>query len=159
MRIRTHVPKQLRMFHACIHMLGFQKLWKVSFSALKLRFGMTLTSTGSRCKPIFSHYIKPYIVPFQNTWKILRENTRFTRNSESKRKFFTKHPQVNIFLIETFSGLDLGVYHILKSTFKNTFLRKKKSFWKHFEEHFIKKTLKTFFLWKFRISSQKKVFV
>ena len=46
---------------------------------------------------------------FQNTQKILRENTRFTRNRESKREFFTKHPQVNIFLIEAFFGLDFQV--------------------------------------------------
>ena len=53
------------------------------------------------------------MVPFQDTQKILRENTRFTRNSESKREFFTKHPQVNIFLIEAFSGLDLQVSTLL----------------------------------------------
>ena len=49
------------------------------------------------------------MVPSQNTQKILRENLRFTRNNESKREFFTKHPQVNILLIETFSGLDFWV--------------------------------------------------
>ena len=47
------------------------------------------------------------MVPFQNTQKILGENTRFTRNSESKREFFTKHAQVNYFLIEAFFNLDL----------------------------------------------------
>ena len=36
------------------------------------------------------------MVYFKDTEKILSENTRFTRNRESKRKFFTKHPQVNI---------------------------------------------------------------
>ena len=41
--------------------------------------------------PIFSLY-KAYMAPFQNTQKILKENLRFTRNSESKREFFTKHP-------------------------------------------------------------------
>ena len=41
------------------------------------------------------------------------ENIRFTRNSEPKREFFTKHPQVNIFLIEAFSGLDLEVLRLL----------------------------------------------
>ena len=45
------------------------------------------------------------MVPFQNTQKILRENTRFTRNSESKREFFTKHPQVNIFWSRPFLAL------------------------------------------------------
>ena len=79
---------------------------------------MTPTSAGSHSKPQFSHYIKSYMVHFRNIQKILRENTRFTRNRESKREFFIKYPQVNIFLIEVFSGLDFGVYHILKSTFK-----------------------------------------
>ena len=67
---------------------------------------MNLTSSGSHSKPLFFNYIKPYLVPFQKTEKILRENLRFTRNSESKREFFTKYPQVNFILIETFSGLD-----------------------------------------------------
>ena len=53
------------------------------------------------------------MVPFQKTQKILRENTRFTRNSESKKEFFTKHPQINIFLIEAFSGFDLRVLSLL----------------------------------------------
>ena len=56
------------------------------------------------------------MVPFQKTQKILRENTRFTRNSKSKREFFTKHPQVNIFLIEAFSGIDLRVSSLLISS-------------------------------------------
>ena len=56
------------------------------------------------------------MVPFQKTQKILRENTRFTRNSISKREFFTKHPQVNIFLIEAFSGIDLRVSSLLISS-------------------------------------------
>ena len=34
------------------------------------------------------------------------ENPRSTRNGESKRAFFTKHPQINFILIVTFSGLD-----------------------------------------------------
>ena len=37
------------------------------------------------------------------------ENLRFTRNSESKREFFIKHPQVNFILIGTLSGLDSRV--------------------------------------------------
>ena len=86
--------------------LGFQKPMKDKFSTLMLRFGMNFTSSGSLSKPLFSHYIKPYMAPFQNTQKILRENLRFTRNSESNREFFTKHPQVNFILIRTFSGLD-----------------------------------------------------
>ena len=84
----------------------FQKPMKGKFSTLMLRFGMNLKSSRSCSKPLFSHYIKPYMAPFQNTQKILREILRFTRNSESKRDFFTKHPQVNFILIRTFSGLD-----------------------------------------------------
>ena len=42
------------------------------------------------------------MVPFQNTQKIIRENTKFMRNCESKREFVTKHPEVNIFLNEAF---------------------------------------------------------
>ena len=60
---------------------------------------MNPISFGSHSKPPFFNYIKLYIVAFQNTQKILRENIGFTRNSESKREVFTKHPQVNIFLI------------------------------------------------------------
>ena len=63
---------------------------------------MNPTLPRSYSKPLFSQYIKPYMVPFQNTKKILRENLRFTRNSESKREFFTKYPQVNFLLIGTF---------------------------------------------------------
>ena len=74
---------------------------------------MNPTFSGSRSKLSFSHYIKPYMVPFQHTQKILKENTRFIRNSESKREFFTKHPQVNIFLIKAFFDLDLGVLRLL----------------------------------------------
>ena len=48
---------------------------------------MNPTSFGSHSRPLFSHYIKPYMAPFQNTQKILRENLWFTRNSESKRDF------------------------------------------------------------------------
>ena len=40
---------------------------KGKFSALKLRFGMNLTSSGSRSKPSFSQYKKPYMEPFQDT--------------------------------------------------------------------------------------------
>ena len=68
---------------------------------------------GTVPNPPFFNYIKSYIVAFQNTQKILRENTGFTRNSESKKEFFTKHLQVNSFLIEAFSGLDLGVLRLL----------------------------------------------
>ena len=46
--------------------LGFQKPMKDKFFALILRFGMNFTSFGSRSKPLFSHYIKPYMASFQN---------------------------------------------------------------------------------------------
>ena len=92
----------------CMH-AKVPKTMKGKFSALKLRFGTNPTSFGSRSKPLFSQYKKRYIVSFQNIQKILRENLRFTRNSESKREFFTKHPQVNFLLIEAFSSLDLRV--------------------------------------------------
>ena len=79
---------------------------KGRFSAFKTRFGMNPTLFGRNSKPLFSNYKNPYMVHFRNTQKIKREITRFTKNRESK-EFFKKHPQVNIFLIETFSGLDL----------------------------------------------------
>ena len=82
---------------------------KGKFYALKFGFWTNFTSSWSHSKPPFLNYKKPYIVAFQKTQKILRENIRFTRNSESKMEFFTKHPQVNIFLIETFFGLNLQV--------------------------------------------------
>jgi len=67
---------------------------------------MNHTSSRSHSKPLFSQYKKPYMVHFQKTQKILRENLRFTRNSESKREFFI---DVNFLLIKTFSGLDFRV--------------------------------------------------
>ena len=93
----------------CIQMLGFQKLWKTNFFALKFGFRINPTSFRSRSKPLFYNYKKSYMELFQNTQKILKDNTRFTRNSELKREFFTKHHQVNIFLIWAFFGLDLRV--------------------------------------------------
>ena len=87
--------------------IGFQKPMKYKFSTSILRFGTNLISFGSYSKPLFSQYKKPYMEPFQDTQKILRKNLRFTRNSELKREFFTKHPQVNFLLIKTLSSLDL----------------------------------------------------
>ena len=80
---------------------------KCNFSALKVRFGMNLTLFESCSKPPFSQYKIPYMVPFKNKHKTLRENLRFTRNNESKREFFTKHPKINFLLVETFFGIDL----------------------------------------------------
>ena len=56
--------------------------------------------------PIFSPYKAIRGTFPKEKLKILRENTIFIRNNESKREFFTKHPQVNFLLIRTFSGLD-----------------------------------------------------
>ena len=89
--------------------LGFQKPMKDKFSALKTEVWNESHIVWSRSKPSFFNYIKPCMVYFQNIQKILRENLRFTRNSESKREFFTKHPQVNFLLIEAFSSFDLRV--------------------------------------------------
>jgi len=50
-----------------------------------LRFGTNPILFGSCSKPLFSHYIKPYMAHFEHIQKILRENLRFTRNSKSKR--------------------------------------------------------------------------
>ena len=47
--------------------LEFQKPMKGKFSALMLRFGTNPTSSGTYSKSLFSHYIKPYMAPFQNT--------------------------------------------------------------------------------------------
>ena len=105
----------MRMLYACIRIHGHRmhatvlETTKDKFSAFKTWFGKNPTSFGSHSKPLFSDYKKPYMVPFQNTQKILRENTRFTKNNELKREFSKKHPQINIFLIETFFGLDLRV--------------------------------------------------
>ena len=70
---------------------------------------MNPTSSRSHSKPYFLT-TKIYTKYLLKTMKILKENTRFTRNSESK-EFFTpkkkKNPQVNIFPIKAFSSLDL----------------------------------------------------
>ena len=92
----------------CMHARVLETM-KDKFFALKMRFGMNPTSFRRHSKPLFSHYIKPYIVSFQKIQKILRENLRFTRNSKSNREFFKKHPQVNFLLIGTLFGLDLRV--------------------------------------------------
>ena len=50
------------------------------------------------------------MVYFQNTKKILRENLRFTRNSEPKREFFTKHPQLNFIWLGPFLALIFEIW-------------------------------------------------
>ena len=80
------------------------------FSAVKTWFGTNPTLSRICSK---SRYIKPCMVSFQNTHKILRENTRFARNSESKRNLFTKKYSSQYFFIEAFSSLDLGVLRLL----------------------------------------------
>ena len=79
---------------------------KDKFSALKIKVWNESHIIWEPFKPPFFNYIKPYKIYFENTEKILRENLRFIRNSGSKRELFTKHPQVNLILIGTFSGLD-----------------------------------------------------
>jgi len=86
MHIHTHAPNSRTRTHTRV-----PKTMKDKFFTLKLRFGTNPTSFGSRSKLQFSHYIKPYMVPIQNIQKILRKNLRFTRNSESNRKFFKIH--------------------------------------------------------------------
>ena len=95
--------------HRPSHVARVSETYEGKFSTLMLRFGMNPTSSGRHSKPLFSHYIKSYMAPFQNTQKILKENIRFIGNSESKREFFIKHPQVKFILIGTFFGLDLRV--------------------------------------------------
>ena len=48
---------------------GFHKPIKDKFSVLILRFGKNPILCRSRSKPLFSHYIKPYMTPFQNNPK------------------------------------------------------------------------------------------
>ena len=55
--------------------------------------------------PIFQLYKALHGIFQGETEKSLRENKRFTRNSESKREFFTKHAQVNIFCLGSFLAL------------------------------------------------------
>ena len=90
----------------CMHS-DFQKPKQGKFSTFMLRFGMNPTLFGNHFKPLFSHYKNPYTIYFQSTQKSHGKTKRFTRNSESKREFFKKHPQVNFLLIKAFSGLGL----------------------------------------------------
>ena len=50
----------------CMH-ARVPEIMKGKFFALKLRFGMNLTSSGGHSKPPFSQYKKPYMEHFQNT--------------------------------------------------------------------------------------------
>ena len=121
LRLRTQIHICICRFDVCICIHGPVYIAKVLeaikdkfFLTLKLRFGMNPTSFGNHSKPSFFNYILPNMVYFKNTQKkkkknFLKEDLRFTRNSESKRKFFTKYSQVNFLLIETFSSLDLWV--------------------------------------------------
>ena len=68
------------------------KTMKEKFSAFKTWFGMNPTLFGSHSKPLFSDYKKLYMV---------------FKRQKIRREIFTEHPQVNIFLIETFSNLNL----------------------------------------------------
>ena len=69
---------------------------------------MNPTSSKSRSKSPFFNYIMPYMIYFKNTQKMLKENKKFTRNSESKReRFFHKTSSSQYFFIGAFSGLDV----------------------------------------------------
>ena len=93
--------------------LGFQKPMKDKFSTLMLRFGTNPTSYESHSKPLFSHYIKPYMTLFQNTEKILRENLKFIRNSESKREFSQNIFKSILFWLGSFLVLILEFWGLL----------------------------------------------
>ena len=107
--MHTHAPDPCTQASCMRTHARVPKTMKGKFSTLKLRLGTNPTSSESHSKPSFSQYKKLYMVPSQNTQKILRENLRFIRNSKSKKESFTKHPQVNFLLIVTFFGLDLQV--------------------------------------------------
>ena len=66
---------------------NFQKAIQGKFSAFMLRFGMNLTSSEDRSKPILSHYKKPYMVYFQNTQKSRGKILRFTKNINQRGSF------------------------------------------------------------------------
>ena len=83
--------------------IGFQKPMKDKFSALKTK---VWNESHIVWEPFQTPIFQQYKALHDNIEKILRENLRFTRNSGSKRKLFTKHAQVNFILIETFFGLD-----------------------------------------------------
>ena len=119
-RVCAHMFKLYeRMLHAYVHKHGHacthygSRNYERQVFYIKVWFWNESHIVWGRFKPPFSNYKMPYMVPFQKTQKILRENSRFTRNSKSKREFFTKHLQVNIFLIEAFSGFDLWVSSLL----------------------------------------------
>ena len=78
--------------------LGFQKPKKDKFSALKTEVWIESHIVWEPFQTPFFQLYKALHGIFQNTNKILRENLRFTRNNESKREFFTKHPQVKSIL-------------------------------------------------------------
>ena len=86
---------------------------KGKFFALKLRFGMNLTSSGSYSKPLFSQYKKPYMVPFQETQKILKENLKFTRNSEPKMDFLQNILNSIFFWLRPFLVLIFEFWNLL----------------------------------------------
>ena len=92
---------------------------RMCMHAPDLRAHATCTCTHTRACMCKLGFQKPYMISFQNTQKILRENIRFTKNSESKREFFTKYLQVNIFLIDAFSGIDLRVSNLLITSLFN----------------------------------------
>ena len=87
--------------------LGLQRAMKDKFFALKLRFGMNLTSSGSHSKPLFFNYIKPYMVYFkgqrkskgktQDSLEIVNQRVSFLQNIFKSIFFWLWHFLVLIF--------------------------------------------------------------
>jgi len=108
----THAPDLhahascMRMHtRACVCMLGFQKLWKTSFLHLKLGLEWIPHRLGVVPNPYFLT-IKSHTWYLFNTQRKSLEKTKDLLEKVNQREsFFTKHPQVNIFLIEAFSIL------------------------------------------------------
>ena len=99
-----HTHTQTMHMHTWgMHMhLGFRRLWKESFLHIN-SCGTNPTLFGSRPTPLFYHYRKPLKHFFKR-----RQNIEDSlENSESKREFFTKHPQVKFYLVETYFCLSL----------------------------------------------------
>ena len=85
---------------------------------------MNSTSSGSRSRPPFFNYIKPYMVYFKGTQKILKEDLRFIRNSESKRKFFNHIKPSIVYFKDTQKILRENLRFIRNSELKREFFKK-----------------------------------
>ena len=67
---------------------------------------MNPTSSRSRSKPHFFHYIKPYIVHFQNI-EFSQEKYKIHQKIVNQKRVFHKTPSSQFCLIETFSSPNL----------------------------------------------------